>query len=184
MVKPVALLIINLLGSFSVSYAQGLLHNFSHVSLCALLAYLAVGLAADIFAREDLMLTFVYALSPTNLIAVLLAFSFGPPIALRDLAQDTLLQVTVDDGMRGRVYALRNMLRNVVFTAAGLTFAWLADFVGVRQIYMVARVLYVGTGLYTLWNWPLRESKLFESVEESPAYGDSSPAPYASDIIS
>ncbi|MCB0188423.1 MAG: hypothetical protein KDE31_29335, partial [Caldilineaceae bacterium] len=74
------------------------------------------------------LLTFVYAASPTNLFAVILAFSFGPPMALRDVAQDTLLQVTVADRIRGRVYAIRNMFRNVMFLLAGLFFAWLADF--------------------------------------------------------
>lgn len=171
-------------GYQNAAFFSGMFVGAVIASSAAVLLNRAAGWVIVVNAFLSALLTFIYALSPTNLIAVLLAFSFGPPMALRDVAQDTLLQVTVEDGMRGRVYALRNMLRNVVFMAAGLTFAWLADFVDVRQIYMVAGVLYAGTGLYALCNRPLRESKLLESVEEPPAYGDSSPSPYAGDIIS
>ncbi|MFK7805195.1 MAG: MFS transporter, partial [Anaerolineae bacterium] len=69
-------------------------------------------------------LTFAFALSPNIWIATSIAFVFGPPFAIRDVAQDALLQGTVDENQLGRVYATREMLRNVVFMFAGLFFAW------------------------------------------------------------
>jgi hypothetical protein len=92
--------------------------------------------------------------------AVGLAFVFGPPFAIRDVAQDSLLQGTVEDGQLGRVYATREMLRNVVFMFAGIFFAWLSDFVPIRMIYVTGGIIYILTGFYALSNKALRESKL------------------------
>lgn len=157
-------------GYQNAAFFSGMFTGAVIASSAATLLNRAAGWVIVVNAFLSALLTFIYASSPTNLIAVLLAFSFGPPMALRDVAQDTLLQVTVEDRMRGRVYALRNMLRNVVFMIAGLGFAWLADFVDVRQIYMVAGVLYAGTGLYALLNRPLRQSKLLAIAEPVAEY--------------
>lgn len=106
------------------------------------------------------VLTFAFASSQTLLAAALLGLVFGPPFALRDVAQDALLQGTVDEGQLGRVYATRDMLRSVVFMFAGIFFAWLSDQISVRTIYYVGGGLYILTGIYALSNRPLRESKL------------------------
>ncbi len=106
------------------------------------------------------LLTLAFSTSQTVLISAILAFLFGPPVAVRDVAQDALLQGTVDEDQLGRVYATREMLRNVVFMFAGVFFAWLSDFVPIRTIYQIGGVMYVLTGLYALSNKPLRESKL------------------------
>jgi MFS family permease len=105
-------------------------------------------------------LTFAFALSPNIWIAVGVAFIFGPPFAIRDVAQDALLQGAVDENQLGRVYATREMLRNIVFMFAGLFFAWLSDFVPIRTIYMIGGGLYLLTAVYALSNKPLRESKM------------------------
>ncbi len=106
------------------------------------------------------LLTLAYAGSQTVWMAVGLAFVFGPPFAIRDVAQDSLLQGTVEDGQLGRVYATREMLRNVVFMFAGIFFAWLSDFVPIRMIYVTGGIIYLLTGFYALSNKALRESKL------------------------
>ncbi len=106
------------------------------------------------------LLTLAYAGSQTVWMAVTLAFVFGPPAAIRDVAQDSLLQGTVEVGQLGRVYATREMLRNVVFMFAGLFFAWLADFVSIRMIYVTGGIIYMLTGFYALSNKALRESKM------------------------
>lgn len=108
------------------------------------------------------LLTLVYALSPTNLFAVVLAFVFGPPMAVRDVAQDSLLQSSVSEEMLGRVFAMRNMFRNVLFMAAGLFFAWLADMVFIRWIYVTGGVLYFGTALYAVAQPALRQAQILE----------------------
>ena len=92
--------------------------------------------------------------------AVAWVFVFGPPFAIRDVAQDSLLQGTVEGGQLGRVYATREMLRNVVFMFAGIFFAWLSDFVSIRMIYVTGGIIYMLTGFYALSNKALRESKI------------------------
>ncbi len=106
------------------------------------------------------LLTLAYANSQTVWIAVIWAFVFGPPFAIRDVAQDSLLQNSVDSGQLGRVYATREMLRNAMFMIAGLFFAWLSDFVSIRAIYVVGGICYMLTGLYALSNKALRESRI------------------------
>lgn len=106
------------------------------------------------------LFTLAYAASPTVWIAVMWAFVFGPPFAIRDVAQDSLLQSTVEKGQLGRIYATREMLRNAVFMFAGVFFAWLSGFVSIRSIYVVGGVLYMLTGIYALSNKALRESKI------------------------
>ena len=105
-------------------------------------------------------LTFAFAASPNILVAVIVAFIFGPPFAVRDVAQDALLQGTVDENQLGRVYATREMLRNVVFIFSGLFFAWLSDYIPVRMIYYIGGGLYLLTAVYAVSNKALRESKL------------------------
>ncbi|MEM7111794.1 MAG: MFS transporter [Chloroflexota bacterium] len=106
------------------------------------------------------VLTLIFALSPTVLSATLLAFFFGPPSAVRDVVQDTLLQTVSKEEVLGRVYALREMGRWIVFMLAGLVFAWLADRMDIRQIYLLGGVLYLGTAVYAYVNKALRESRI------------------------
>jgi MFS family permease len=111
------------------------------------------------------LLTFAYAASASVLVAVLVSMAFGPPFALRDVAQDSLLQTSVSADMLGRVYALREMFARMAFLVGGLLFAQLADSLGIREIYALAALLYGLTALYTLWSAVLRQSRL----EAAPA---------------
>lgn len=105
-------------------------------------------------------LTFAYAASPSVLVAVLVSLAFGPPFALRDVAQDALLQTSVTTDMLGRVYALREMFARLAFLLGGLLFAQLADGMGLRETFALAGALYGLTALYTLGNGALRASRV------------------------
>lgn len=106
-------------------------------------------------------LTLAFAASPTVLTAVFIAFLFGPPFALRDVAQDALLQATVIPDQLGRIYATRDMLRNVVFICSGLLFAWLSEnHLPIRTIYILGGLIYILTGLYALSNKAIRQSHM------------------------
>lgn len=105
-------------------------------------------------------LTFAYAAAPTVIVAILISMAFGPPFALRDVAQDSLLQTSVSPEMLGRVYALREMFARLAFLVGGLLFARLADQLGLRETYALAALLYGLTALYTLWSTVLRRSRL------------------------
>ncbi len=106
------------------------------------------------------LFTLAFAGSGTVWMAVAWAFAFGPPFAIRDVAQDSLLQGSVEGGQLGRVYATREMLRNAMFMFAGIFFAWLSAFVPIRMIYVVGGIIYLLTGFYALGNKALRESKM------------------------
>ncbi len=94
------------------------------------------------------------------------AFVFGPFFAIRDVAQDSLLQSSVAIEQLGRVYATREMLRSAMFMFAGLFFAWLSSFVDIRTIYIIGGVLYLLTGVYAFGNKALRESRLESGVTD------------------
>jgi len=106
------------------------------------------------------LFTLAYAGSQTVCIAVAWSFVFGPPAAIRDVAQDSLLQGEVEREQLGRVYATLEMLRNVVFMFAGIFFAGLSDFVSIRVIYVTGGIIYILTGFYALSNKALRENKM------------------------
>ena len=111
------------------------------------------------------LFTLAYAGSQTVWVAVTWAFVFGPPFAIRDVAQDSLLQSSVEKRQLGRIYATREMLRNAVFMFAGVFFAWLSGFVSIRIIYGIGGVLYLLTGVYALSNKALRESRIVSDEE-------------------
>lgn len=106
------------------------------------------------------VLTLAYSASINNGMAVVLAFGFGVPFALRDVAQDSLLQTTVDGQILGRTFAFRDMGRNFVFMLSGLMFAVLADLLPIRLIFVLGGVLYLGTALYAATSVPLRRSRI------------------------
>jgi MFS family permease len=105
-------------------------------------------------------LTLAYAASASVAVATVISLAFGPPFALRDVAQDTLLQTTVTPGMLGRIYAAREMFARMAFLLGGLAFAALADQLAIRPIYVIAGLLYCGTALYSLASVPLRQSRI------------------------
>lgn len=106
------------------------------------------------------ILTLAYAVSNSVAVAVLISIAFGPPFALRDVAQDALLQTSVVTSMLGRIYALREMFARMALLLGGLLFAQLADQIGIRAIYLLAALLYALTAIYTLWSAPMRDSRL------------------------
>ncbi len=111
------------------------------------------------------LLTIAYSQSINNPMAIMLAFGFGVPMALRDVAQDSLLQTKVAEGVLGRVYAFREMGRNIIFMASGLFFAWLASYVDVRTIYLIGGTMYAGTAIYAALSRDLRQSSITEEEQ-------------------
>lgn len=105
-------------------------------------------------------LTFGYAISQSVLAAVIISAAFGPPFALRDVAQDSLIQTRVDPAMLGRVYALRDMFSRLAMLVGGLIFAALADLIGIRWLYLMAGLMYLLVAFYTFWSSEIRMSKI------------------------
>ncbi len=105
-------------------------------------------------------LTLAYALSPSLVFATAVAFLFGPPMALRDLAQDALLQSHAEGRVLARVYAARAMGTNLVFLVAAPVFAFSADHLPVRGVYVAGGVLYGLTALYAARSRAIRGSRV------------------------
>ena len=120
------------------------------------------------------LLTLIYAASPTLWFAHFIAFVFGPPFAWRDVAQDSLLQTTVESAVLGRVYALRNMFLNLMLMLSTLLFAWLADQLPIRLIYVAGGVVYIATALLALSSRAMRQSNIAGELGSWGA-GESSP---------
>lgn len=108
------------------------------------------------------VLTLIYAVSPTLWFAHVLAFVFGPPFAWRDVAQDALLQSSVETAVLGRVYALRSMFLNLMLMLSTLLFAWLADWLPIRVIFVAGGLVYIATALLALTSRALRQGHIAE----------------------
>jgi len=106
------------------------------------------------------VLTLGYALSPTLLFAVIIGFFFGPVSAVRDLAQEALLQATVAPAYLGRVFAMRAMGLSLTFMLAAPLFAWGADHAPARAMYLLGSGLYLLTALFAFSRPAIRHSRI------------------------
>lgn len=106
------------------------------------------------------VLTLGYAASPDIWWAIVLCFIFGPPAAIRDVAQESLLQATIDPAVRGRVTATKETLAYLSFTIATITFAWLSDVIPVRNVIVIGGVIYLLTSLYAFANRQVRTARI------------------------
>ena len=105
-------------------------------------------------------LTLVYSLTSTLWLAIAVCFLFGPPSALRDVSQDSLLQSNVEGEMLGRIYATKQMLNNLSFMIASLLFGWLADSASIRIVYLIGAILYLCAALYAVSRQQLRQGTI------------------------
>ncbi len=158
-------------GYMSALYFAGMMLGAVIASVAAKKLESKPGLIISGNALTSGLLTLLFALSTTTWAASLLAFVFGPPSAVRDVVQDTLLQTVSEEEVLGRVYALREMGRWIVFMFSGLLFAWLADRMDVRTIYLLGGVLYLMTAVYAYSNKALRQSRIEVSSETLAANG-------------
>ena len=113
------------------------------------------------------LLTFGYAISSSLWSALVVCFVFGPPSALRDVSQDALLQAHVQGEMLGRIYATKQMLNNLSFMIASLLFAWMADSLSIRSVYLTGAFLYLCAALYAVSQRVLRQGSMAR-VEAEP----------------
>lgn len=105
-------------------------------------------------------LTLAYALSPGLAFAVFVCFLFGPPGAMRDVAQDALLQHSVPERMLGRVLTTRTMGTSLAFLIAAPIFAAAADRLPLRGIYLCGAFLYLLTALYAAFSPEIRRARI------------------------
>ncbi|MGB1252269.1 MAG: MFS transporter [Candidatus Promineifilaceae bacterium] len=107
-----------------------------------------------------------FVLSQSVTVATLLFFLFGLPQAMRDSAQDSVLQSSIDNSMLGRVYSFRSIASQGAGLFSTLLFAWLADFVEIRLLFMIGAGIFILVALYAYSNEALRNSRIITGAEE------------------
>ena len=128
-----------------------------------------LGVSAVIFGLVDLVL-FNYSTFFTGLwVAYVLLVLAGPLVVGIGASYDTLLQTSVEDAYRGRVFGTFALTRSL-FTLIGIAFAgFAADIVGIVPVINVQAYAYTLVGLMCLIAF--RERALQRKFE-SPAPGD------------
>lgn len=86
------------------------------------------------------LLTLWYGLNSIPIMALILCISMGPAYQLRDVAQQTALQSSVDQELLPKIYASRDILLSTV-TSLSISFMGLiADTLGIRMVYIAGSI--------------------------------------------
>lgn len=106
----------------------------------------------------------LFALAPS--VPLLLGFGFAAGLGApgRTTGERTLLQAHVPPAVRGRVFALSDLLATVVVGPAIAVGGWLCDRFGAREVLTAASLLHVGIGVALLALPGIREATVEEGV--------------------
>lgn len=87
------------------------------------------------------MLTFIYGLTSSAVLALFLVLCMGPACVLRDLTQETFLQNITIEQTRVNILAARSALVQFIFMFSIIGTGVISDVFGVRFIYISAGIL-------------------------------------------
>ncbi|MFC5469362.1 MFS transporter [Cohnella suwonensis] len=97
-------------------------------------------------------LTFSFAWIHLPIAALLLNFLMGPAFQLRDIAQRTLFQRSVEPGLLPQAFAAKGTLAYATFGISALLMAGLTDWLGVQSALTVSAVLYACCAIVAFLN--------------------------------
>lgn len=108
--------------------------------------------------------TFLFGLSSNPWLALVLSIAMGIPNQLRNIAERTFIQYQTPEKMLPKVFAAITTIMFVTFGLSVLVMGYVADFTGVRTVYMIAFGLYLITAVFSLF---IRKKQLVlpESVD-------------------
>jgi len=107
-----------------------------------LIACMAVG--STVFS----VLTLWYGLNSIPIVALLLCIGMGPAYQLRDVAQQTAFQTSIEPSMLPKVYASRGILLSTITSISIAVIGLIADTLGIRMVYIIgAACIAVSAGL-------------------------------------
>ncbi|OMF83421.1 MFS transporter [Paenibacillus glucanolyticus] len=86
------------------------------------------------------LLTLWYGLNSIPIVALILCIAMGPAYQLRDVAQQTALQSSVDHEMLPKVYASRDILLSTITSLSIAVIGLIADTLGIRMVYIVGSI--------------------------------------------
>ncbi|MGG3505499.1 MFS transporter [Paenibacillus lautus] len=86
------------------------------------------------------LLTLWYGLNSIPIVALILCIAMGPAYQLRDVAQQTALQSSVNHEMLPKIYASRDILLSTVTSLSIAIIGLVADTLGIRMVYIVGSI--------------------------------------------
>ncbi|MGE7822758.1 MFS transporter [Paenibacillus sp. NPDC093718] len=86
------------------------------------------------------LLTLWYGLNSIPIMALILCISMGPAYQLRDVAQQTALQSSVDQELLPKIYASRDILLSTVTSLSIAVMGLIADTLGIRMVYIAGSI--------------------------------------------
>ncbi|WP_339290670.1 MFS transporter [Paenibacillus sp. FSL W8-0187] len=86
------------------------------------------------------LLTLWYGLNSIPIVALILCIAMGPAYQLRDVAQQTALQSSVNQEMLPKIYASRDILLSTVTSLSIAIIGLIADTLGIRMVYIVGSI--------------------------------------------
>lgn len=86
------------------------------------------------------LLTLWYGLNSVPIMALILCIAMGPAYQLRDVAQQTALQSSVDQELLPKIYASRDILLSTVTSLSIAVMGLIADTLGIRMVYIAGSI--------------------------------------------
>jgi 4-hydroxybenzoate polyprenyltransferase len=87
------------------------------------------------------ILTLLYGLNSTPLLALLLCVAMGPAYQIRDVAQQTSFQSSIDHALLPQVYASRGILLSTISASSIALVGFVSDQFGIKMVYILASIL-------------------------------------------
>lgn len=85
--------------------------------------------------------TLIYGLTSSPILALLLCIAMGPAYQIRDVAQQTAFQINIQTIDLPKVFASQSILLSTVSGLSIFLIGFIADFVGIRAVYIFASIL-------------------------------------------
>jgi MFS family permease len=85
--------------------------------------------------------TLIYGLTSFSVLALVLCVAMGPAYQIRDVAQQTAFQTNIEATKLPKIYASQKILLSVVTSLSIVIVGFIADFIGIRAVYIFGSVL-------------------------------------------
>jgi len=115
------------------------LSKYIHKSLVASIIIGSIGVA---------MLTIIYSFVSVPFIALLLVIIMGPLYQIRDVAQNTFIQTSIDKDVLGKYLAAKATMNQAVFSLSVFIIGLLVDLVSARFVYLFSGLLLFCSAIY------------------------------------
>ncbi|MCH1627388.1 MFS transporter [Ferdinandcohnia quinoae] len=119
-----------------------LVWRFSKTINKSLIGYIVIG------SIGVSILTIIYSFVSTPLVALILVVLMGPLYQVRDIAQSTFIQNTIDKETLGKYLASKATINQAVFSLSVFIIGMLVDLISARFVYLFSGFLLLCSGIY------------------------------------